>query len=101
MFVGIRNGKIWDICEPLKNKRKREDGILLTEEELAKIIYIEIKNKSDVVVGDTWDFENSINIPDSPLRDTIPEKSEIQKKLEELELRIETLESQLQSTKKL
>jgi len=97
MYYGIRNEKVWDVCGDLRNKRTAEDGVLLIPKELEQIQYLNLILE-DVFVGDSWDFVNNINLKDSPQRFVIPEKSEIEKKLIELEDRIKKLEEKVKLT---
>ncbi len=55
MYVGIKDGKIYDICSDLRHKR--------TEDENVKYIETSLK---DLTVNDTWD--NDISLKDSPIR---------------------------------
>ena len=95
-YIGIRNGKVWDITgKTLRNTRKAEDGIDLTPEELAEIVYIQTDIR-DIMVGDTWDNEKEINLKDSPQRFIEPEPDPfeiLQEKVNQLEARIQELES--------
>ena len=82
LYIGIKDGKVWDITSELINKR----GPDIPDEE-----YI-LKENIDIYINDSWDFDNSINIPDSPRRFAEPEKTTEQLKIEELEARILALE---------
>ena len=66
MYIGIKDGKIWDKCSELMFKR--------TLDVLPDDVYIKTNGK-DNVVGDTWDFINNISLKDSPLRAIAVEKS--------------------------
>lgn len=94
-FIGILEGKVFDICSDLVNKRTRDNGIELSKEELEKIRYLETK-ENDIVIGDSWDFVNNISLKDSPKRiPIIPEKSEIELKIESLEASITAINERL------
>jgi len=90
MYIGIRNNKVWDICDPIRNKRMIDDGIPLTKEELNEVRYFFVKKPGDIVIGDTW--ENDISLKDSPLR-IKPERKKSRYEL--LEARIKKLEGRL------
>jgi len=69
VHVGIKDGKIWDICSNLKNKR---------DDSIADEDYVTI-NKSDIRIGDTW--LNGESLKDAPSR--LPVKSVMDLKIEE------------------
>jgi len=79
-FVGIRDGKIHDITTSLKNKRDNDNKVKYLETDLP-----------DLCVDDTW--ENGMSLKDSKRRNTIPVKTKLELKIEELEARIEKLEN--------
>ena len=83
MKLGIKDSKIYDICSSLESKR--DDSIDDKD-------YLDLPME-DWVVGDTWDFDNNISLKDSPLRFIEPQKSELELKIEELELRLEIIEN--------
>ncbi len=66
MNIALKNGKIWDMCSKLVNKRTFE---FLDDEKYF------ITNEKDIVVGDEWDFNEGISLKDSPLRNVVVEKS--------------------------
>ena len=82
-FIAVKEGKVWDKCGQLINKR--------TDDPLPVKDYIEV-DLSDVVFGDTWVSETKTNLEDSPSRTAEQEKTEEQLKLEVLESRILELE---------
>ena len=83
MKLGIKDGKIWDICSDLRNKR--DNSIL-------DIDYLDLP-RGDWVTGDT--FLNNISLKDSPIRLIEKPKSELELLREEMEVlknRIKDLE---------
>jgi len=95
MFVGIKDGKIFDICSDLKNKRTADDGIYLSQNELDSIVYKELEF-TDFYIGDTWDSQINISLKDAPQRFIIPEKTDfelLQEKIDDLEARLVIQES--------
>lgn len=89
MKIGIKDGKIYDICSDLRNKR---DNSIEDKD------YLDLP-MNDYYIGDTWDFENNISLKDSPQRFEEKPKSELELKLEQLENRI--LELELKEAEKL
>lgn len=85
MKLGIKDGKIWDICSRLDCGHKRDDSIPDKD-------YLDLDMK-DWFVGDTWDFEKNISLKDSPIRDEVKPKTVLELKIEEIEARILTLEN--------
>jgi len=83
MKIGIKEGKVWDICSDIKYKR--DDSVLDKD-------YLDLPME-DWIVGDTWDFEKNTSLKDSPQRFEEKPKSELELKIEELEARILELES--------
>lgn len=73
MKLGIKDGKIYDICSRLE--WKRDDSIPDKD-------YIE--DYGDNWIDDIWDFENKVSLKDSPKRFEEPPKT----KLEELEAQL-------------
>ena len=87
MFIGIKDGKIWDICSSLESKR--------TDFNLPDSDYF-ITDKQDIRIGDTWDLKKKDSLRDSPKRFEERPKSKLQllqNKIIELESRLETLEN--------
>ena len=86
MFIGIKEGKIYDICSDLRSKR---DNSIPDKD------YLDLPF-DNWVIGDTWDSINNISLKDSPQRfEPIP-KTEIellQEKNAEFETRIAELEA--------
>ncbi len=80
MKIGIKEGKIYDICSKLTHGHKRDDSIPDKD-------YLDLP-MGDWIVGDTWDFEKNISLKDSPQRFIEPEPTE----LELLKKRVEALE---------
>lgn len=78
MHVGIKDGKIYDICSDLRHKR---DSSINDND------YLDVKN-NDSCIDDTWNFEKNESLKDSPFRFIEPEPTE----LELLEKRIQKLE---------
>lgn len=92
MYIGIKNGKVVDICSDLINANI---GIFTDSED----DYIEMKEEEfyqlRMEIGDSWDFENNINVPDSPKRSEPQPKSRLElleEKMIELESKIIELE---------
>ena len=82
-YIGLIDGKIYDICSDLINKR----GNLIKDENYI----IQEVGGGDYFIGDTWDFDNNTSLKDSPQRtSTIPPlpKSDIEKRLDALEARM-------------
>jgi len=69
MKLGIKDGKIFDICSELSYKRG--DSNIPDEDYLDFPI-------GDWFIGDTWDFNNNISLKDSPKRFEEPPKSELE-----------------------
>ena len=68
MYIGIKNGKIFDICSDLRHKR---------DNSIPDIDYLNLPME-DWVIDDTWDSINNISLKDSPQRfEPIP-KTEIE-----------------------
>ena len=86
MFIGIKEGKIYDICSDLRSKR---DNSIPDKD------YLDLPF-DNWIIGDTWDSINNISLKDSPQRfEPIP-KTEIellQEKNAEFETRIAELEA--------
>ena len=78
MFVGIKNGKIHDICSDLRHKR---------DDSISDKDYLSVEN-NDLCINDTWDLKTNINLKDSPQRFIEPESTE----LELLQEKIQSLE---------
>lgn len=82
IYIGIKDGKVWDKTTDLINKRSSD----IPDED-----YILVDN-IDICIDDTWDFQNNINLKDSFRRFIEPEKTADQLKLEDFEIRIKALE---------
>jgi len=82
-YIAIKDGKIYDICSNLKNKR--DDTI---RDEDYKLLLLD----GSWVIGDSWDSENDTSLTDSPLRNPPVVKSMLELKVEDLEARITELE---------
>lgn len=68
MFIGIKEGKIYDICSDLRSKR---DNSIPDKD------YLDLPF-DNWIIGDTWDSINNISLKDSPQRfEPIP-KTEIE-----------------------
>ncbi len=76
MYIGIKDGKVWDKCFKLANKRTLES---LDDDKYFKT------NEKDVVVGDTWLFDKGISLRDSPLRFVVVEKS-LEQRIKDIEI---------------
>jgi len=86
MYIGIKEGKIFDICSNILNKRGDSDD---------SVQYFELKRKN-WVIGDTWDFENKVSLEDAPIRFADPPKTELEllrEEVEDLKTRITSVES--------
>lgn len=102
MFIGIKDGKIVDVCSNILNAiysetrwgTERYISLNLAEEE-AKITYIEIPENEALkcIIGDTWDDINKTSLQDAPIRTAPTPKTTLELKIEELEVRILELES--------
>lgn len=82
LYIGIKNGKIYDVCSDLSIKRDNtiEDKDYILREGNAG---------SDFQIDDTWDFGN-----DESLKDSIKRISNVLT-IEKLELKMDLLESRL------
>jgi len=84
MYIGIKDGKIFDIVSDLRHKRDINDKT---------VKYIEME-MGDIFIGDSW--ENNTNLKDSPQRlISIPEPKdnlELEEIIKDLEARIKKLE---------
>lgn len=82
MKIGIKEGKIYDICSELMNKR---DNSIPGKD------YID-KPYDGERIEDTWNYESNISLKDSPQRSEEPPKSELELKIEVMGERIAKLE---------
>ena len=87
MFIGIKDGKIWDMCSRIENKRN-VDSIPDNE-----YIYVE-EPKVRYYVDDTWDFIKKVSLLDSPRRDIPPDKTP-EELIAELEIRLVSAEEKI------
>lgn len=87
MFYGIKDGKVWDKCNREVNKRTKDNGVPMLAD-----YYIEIDDKEDYTIGDSYNNTTKIITKDSLIRFKEPEKTPEQIKLKELEERIIKLE---------
>ena len=69
MRLGIKDGKIWDICSTTKAKR--------TDFDLAAKDYLDLP-MGDWRIGDTWDSINNISLKDAPSRTAPKPKTEME-----------------------
>lgn len=91
VYIGIKDGKVFDITSRMENRRKCDDGIPLTKEELDSVIYLEGPyNKDDIMIEDS--YINKEFLKDSPKRFEEPKKTDLELRLEVLENRIKLLE---------
>lgn len=79
MKLGIKEGKIYDICSIFHDKR--DDSIKDRD-------YLDFP-RGNWVIGDTWDSLNNISLRDAPIRSAPKPKTEF----ELLEARIKVLEA--------
>lgn len=84
-YIGVKNGKVWDVCSTLLNKR---DNSIKDEDYIESDI-----SMGDVIAGDTWNDGNPIK--DSPLRSVVPEKTVQELKNNELQAKIDALENRI------
>lgn len=75
MFIGIKDGKIWDMTSLLCNKR--DDSIPDDE-------YLYLENRG-YLPEDTWDFEKNVSLRDSPFRFQKRPKTELELLKEEIQ----------------
>ena len=68
MFVGIKNGKIHDICSDLRHKR---------DDSISDKDYLNVEN-DNLCINDTWDFKNNKSLKDSPQRFIEPKPTELE-----------------------
>ena len=83
MKLGIKDGKIWDVCSDLRNKR--DDSIPDKD-------YLNL-SRGDWFIDDTWDFEKNESLRDSPKRFEEKPKTVLELKIEEIESRLNILEA--------
>jgi len=83
MKLGIKEGKIWDVCSDLRYKK--DDSIPDKD-------YLDLL-MGDWKIGDTWDFKTNESLKDSLQRFEEKPKTVLELKIEELEARILELES--------
>ena len=83
MYIGIKDGKVFDICSDLRNKR---DNTIEDDD------YLEIDNSHNIVVEDTWDSQNNVSLQDAPSRTAPPKKTTLELRLEQMEAKILKLE---------
>ena len=83
MRLGIKDGKIYDICSDIRHKK--DDSIDSKD-------YLNLPI-GDWLIGDTWDSEKNDSLKNSLQRFEEPYKSPEQLKIEELETRILALEN--------
>ena len=84
MKLGIKNGKIYDICSDLRNKR---------DDSISDKDYLDLPI-GDWEIEDIWDFEKNESLKDSPIRFIEKEKTELEIRIDDLETRITELEKQ-------
>ena len=82
MKLGIKDGKIYDICSDLRNKR---------DDSISDKDYLDLPI-GDWEIKDTWDFEKNESLKDSPIRYIEKPKSDLELRMEEVEERIKKLE---------
>lgn len=87
IYIGIKDGKIWDLCSELVSKR--------TDFNLPVKDYL-FMEMGDFVIGDSWDSEKKESLKDSPKRFEEPPKS----KFELLKEKVLQLEQDLIELKK-
>jgi len=91
MRIGIKDGKIYDICSDISHKR---DDTIKDED------YLDLP-KGDWRIDDTWNSKKNISLKDAlrrvePIEENLAgllQKTEEQLKIEELEARILELEN--------
>lgn len=76
MHYGIKDGKVWDRCSDLRNKRMFDNGVPMEAE-----FYIE-KDDRSYTTGDSYNQLSEEITKDSPSR--IPVKTELQLLQEEV-----------------
>ena len=86
MIIGIKDGKVWDICSCIENRRTRDDGV---DVDLSIIEIVELEMDINVVIGDTW--QNGRSLMDSPKREIVPPIS-LKQRILDLEDRVRQLE---------
>lgn len=86
LYIGIKDGKIYDVCSDLSIKR---DNTIDDEDYILR----EGCAGSEFQIDDTWDFENDKSLKDSLKRvlDVLTNK-ELAKKINLIESRLNTLE---------
>jgi len=83
MKIGIKDGKIWDICSKLSIKR---DNSIPDKD------YLDIP-MGDFIVEDTWIDETKTSLKDSPQRFVAEKKTSLELRIETLENKVESLET--------
>ncbi len=95
MYIGIKDNKIHDICSDIKWKR---DNSIKDE------AYLDLKiNVHNIMIGDTWDSQNNVNLEDSVHRTRILSdilKTNDQLKIEALELKINEMDIKIKDLEK-
>lgn len=81
MYIGIKDGKVWDKVTELINKRGSD--IADKDYKIAKTL--------DICIDDTWNILTDTNNKDSPRRFEEPEKEPWEIKIEELQSQIDEL----------
>jgi len=76
IYIGIKDGKIWDICGMLESKR--------TDFDLPEVNYLNL-DMNDFVIGDTWDFEKNESLKDAPKRFEPKPKTQLELMQEEID----------------
>ncbi|MFX0011933.1 MAG: hypothetical protein ACFE9R_16575 [Candidatus Hermodarchaeota archaeon] len=105
MFIGIKEGKIIDICDIIENRLYSRERWSLHEytQELEnkdkEIMYFKVpdSNLNDFVIDDTWNFETMTSNKDSIKRMPNLTKSTLEQKIDDLESRIQELEAKVPS----
>lgn len=85
MKLGIKDNKIWDVCSDLRNKR---------DDSLPDKNYLDLP-MNDWIIGDSWDVKNKVSLKDAPIRFEEKPKTEIELRLEAIELKVEKLEKEV------
>jgi len=75
MYVGIKDGKIYDVCSNLKSKR---------DNSISDLDYLDLPIK-DWQIDDTWNFETNESNKDSFRRSEKPPKTELELLREEMD----------------
>jgi len=91
MYYGIKDGKVWDVCSDERNKRTKDNGVPTLAE-----FYLELNDVS-YRTGDSYNDVSKEITKDSPQRFATPEKSQLELRVQALEIENGDLKNRLSS----